>query len=79
MKPLEKSPEDPQAFFQTFISTNLTAETQTGIQEFPGVSGAYIDRPWQDRPAPGTIRYMNDRGCARKFDVEAYTRRMSSL
>lgn len=34
--------------------------------------GGLHDRPWAKRPVFGQIRYMNERGCRRKFDVEAY-------
>ncbi|HEO71661.1 MAG TPA: deoxyribodipyrimidine photolyase, partial [Candidatus Hydrogenedentes bacterium] len=34
--------------------------------------GGVHDRPWQERPIYGKIRYMNANGCARKFDVKAY-------
>jgi len=37
------------------------------------------DRPWMERPVFGTVRYMSAAGCARKFDVEAYIRRISRL
>lgn len=30
------------------------------------------DRPWFDRPVFGTVRYMNEGGLMRKFDVVAY-------
>ncbi len=30
------------------------------------------DRAWTERPVFGKIRYMNDRGLKRKFDIEAY-------
>ena len=30
------------------------------------------DRAWAERPVFGKIRYMNDRGLKRKFDIEAY-------
>jgi len=32
------------------------------------------DRPWQERPIFGTVRYMNARGLERKFDIQAYVR-----
>ncbi len=35
------------------------------------------DRPWRERPVYGTVRYMNARGCARKFDSAAYIVRWS--
>jgi deoxyribodipyrimidine photo-lyase len=42
--------------------------------------GGKHDRPWAPaRPVFGMIRYMNAKGCARKFDVPAYIRRVESL
>jgi deoxyribodipyrimidine photo-lyase len=38
------------------------------------VGGAH-DRAWTERPVFGKIRYMNDAGCRRKFDVKEYIRR----
>jgi deoxyribodipyrimidine photo-lyase len=32
------------------------------------------DRAWIPRPVYGSIRYMNENGCRRKFDVEAFCR-----
>lgn len=37
--------------------------------------GGLHDRPWADRPVFGQVRYMNARGCRRKFDVDAYIAR----
>ncbi len=34
--------------------------------------GGVHDRAWTERPVFGKIRYMNDRGARRKFDVDAY-------
>ena len=35
------------------------------------VAGVH-DRGWKKRPVFGSIRYMNERGCRRKFDVDEY-------
>lgn len=35
------------------------------------------DRPWTERPIFGKVRYMNEAGLRRKFDVNAYIRRNS--
>lgn len=35
------------------------------------VAGVH-DRGWKKRPVYGSIRYMNERGCRRKFDVDGY-------
>jgi len=37
--------------------------------------GGLHDRPWANRPVFGQVRYMNERGCRRKFDVDAYIAR----
>lgn len=37
------------------------------------------DRPWTRRPVFGTIRYMNDKGLQRKYDIEAYVERVWRL
>lgn len=36
--------------------------------------GGVHDRGWPERPIFGKVRYMNDRGMGRKFDVETYIR-----
>lgn len=48
---------------------------------FAGVAWCFgkHDRPWGERPVFGTIRYMNDKGLRRKFDADAYVRRIDSL
>ena len=42
--------------------------------------GAKHDRPWVPRrPIFGMIRYMSYEGCKRKFDIQAYIRKVSAL
>ena len=36
--------------------------------------GGVHDHGWKERPIFGKIRYMNERGCRRKFDVDEYVR-----
>ncbi|AAR36222.1 deoxyribodipyrimidine photo-lyase [Geobacter sulfurreducens] len=38
--------------------------------------GGVHDRPWAERPVFGTIRFMSRDGCRRKFDTDAYERRV---
>lgn len=38
------------------------------------VAGVH-DRPWKTRPVFGSVRYMNENGCRRKFDVKGYINR----
>lgn len=37
------------------------------------------DRAWAERPVYGKIRYMNENGCRRKFDVEKYIRSVDGI
>ncbi len=37
------------------------------------------DRPWKERPVFGKVRYMNENGLRRKFDIDAYIRRVDRL
>lgn len=36
------------------------------------------DRAWTERPVFGKIRYMNNKGCQRKFDVTAYIKQVNN-
>jgi len=37
------------------------------------------DRPWQDRPVFGKLRYMNQNGLKRKFAMDLYVQRISAM
>jgi deoxyribodipyrimidine photo-lyase len=41
--------------------------------------GGVHDRAWPERPVFGKVRYMNAAGCRRKFDVDAYLRKIDQL
>jgi deoxyribodipyrimidine photo-lyase len=46
---------------------------------FTGVAWCFgkHDRPWQERKVFGKVRYMNAEGLRRKFDMDAYVRRVN--
>jgi len=46
---------------------------------FTGIAWCFgkHDRPWQDRPIFGKLRYMNQAGLLRKFDMEPYVNLMN--
>jgi len=48
---------------------------------FAGVAWCFgkHDRPWTRRAVFGTVRYMNAAGLERKFDMEAYVRRVGGV
>lgn len=48
---------------------------------FAGVAWCFgkHDRPWAERAIFGTVRYMNDKGLKRKFDMESYIAKVNAL
>jgi len=48
---------------------------------FAGVAWCFgkHDRAWAERPVFGKIRFMNSAGLKRKFDADAYVRKIQSL
>jgi deoxyribodipyrimidine photo-lyase len=40
--------------------------------------GGLHDRPWFEREVYGMVRYMNDSGLKRKFDIEEYIKKVTS-
>jgi deoxyribodipyrimidine photo-lyase len=77
-KILEWSPT-PAIAFATALSLNnkynLDGRDPNG---FAGVAWCFgkHDRPWSERKIFGKIRYMNDKGLERKFDIAAYVGRI---
>lgn len=41
--------------------------------------GGVHDRAWAERKVFGKIRYMNEKGCRRKFDVDAYIQMVTEM
>ena len=77
-KILEWSPT-PEAAHATVVALNdryqLDGRDPNGyVGALWSVAGLH-DRPWKTRPIYGSVRYMNENGCRRKFDVEAYINR----
>jgi len=77
-KILEWSPT-PQQALATALRLNdryaLDGRDPNGVVGVQWSIGGLHDRPWAERPVFGRIRYMNERGCRRKFDVDAYIAR----
>lgn len=48
---------------------------------YAGISWCFgtHDRPWFERPIFGKIRYMNDKGLERKFEIKKYVEKFASL
>ncbi|KHK02684.1 deoxyribodipyrimidine photo-lyase [Desulfovibrio sp. TomC] len=66
----------PQAAIDIALTQNdryaLDGRDPNGVVGVLWSVGGLHDRPWAARPVYGQVRYMNERGCRRKFDVNAY-------
>jgi len=73
---------DPESAFETALFLNdrysLDGRDPNGYAGVAWCFGKH-DRPWKGRPVFGTIRYMNDRGLKRKFDMDNYLERVAKL
>ncbi len=71
--------ESPEEAMHVAITLNdrweLDGRDSNGYTGIAWSIGGVHDRGWPERPVFGKIRFMNDRGCRRKFDVDAYIRR----
>jgi deoxyribodipyrimidine photo-lyase len=71
--------KDPQAAIQTAIYLNdkyeLDGQDPNGYVGVMWAIGGVHDRPWQERKIFGMVRFMNDKGMKRKFDVDAYIKK----
>ncbi len=80
-KIIEWSP-DYESAYKTMIYLNnhyfkdgLTPNGYTGVAWCFGKH----DRPWKEREIFGTLRYMNDKGLKRKFNIDRYVKQMDQL
>ncbi len=70
---------DPSAAFSSALKLNnryqLDGRDPNG---FAGVAWCFgkHDRPWKEREVFGMVRYMNERGLKRKFDMDRYLKRV---
>ncbi|OLN27789.1 Deoxyribodipyrimidine photolyase, type II [Desulfovibrio sp. DV] len=69
----------PQAAIAIALTLNdryaLDGRDPNGVVGVLWSVGGLHDRPWANRAVYGQVRYMNERGCRRKFDVDAYVAR----
>jgi len=74
------SPEEAMAVAIHLNDTwQLDGRDANGYTGIAWSIGGVHDRPWKGRPVFGTIRYMNESGCRRKFDVPGYIAHVKSL
>ena len=76
-KILEWSQAPEQAFKTTLAINNKYFLDGRDANSYTGVAWVFgvHDRAWSERPIFGKIRYMNDKGLERKFDIHTYARR----
>ena len=79
-KILEWSPTPRKAFDIALYLNNTYQLDGRDPNGFAGVAWCFgkHDRPWVERPIFGNIRYMNDKGLERKFDMKRYIERVDS-
>jgi deoxyribodipyrimidine photo-lyase len=69
----------PRQAYRTALALNNAYELDgRGPNAFAGIAWTFgkHDRPWARRPVFGTVRYMNAAGLRRKFDADAYVRKI---
>jgi deoxyribodipyrimidine photo-lyase len=73
-KILEWSSSYKEAYETTLYLNNKFFIDGRDANSYTGVAWIYgrHDRPWGERPIFGTLRYMNDKGLERKFDMKKY-------
>jgi deoxyribodipyrimidine photo-lyase len=80
-KILEWSDTPEQAYRTTLAINNrwfLDGRDPASYANVAWIFGLH-DRPWQERPIFGTVRYMAASGLERKFDIDGYVRRVEEL
>jgi deoxyribodipyrimidine photo-lyase len=80
-KILEWSAAPEEAFENALYLNNKYELDGRDPNGFAGVAWCFgkHDRAWAERPVFGKVRYMNAAGLRRKFNIEAYVRRVDSL
>jgi deoxyribodipyrimidine photo-lyase len=74
--------KDPAEAFRIALYLNNKYELDgRDPNSYTGVAWCFgkHDRPWSERPIFGTVRYMNEAGLERKFDMQAYVRKIEGL
>lgn len=80
-KLLEWSPSPEEGFDRAIFLNNKYELDGRDPNGYTGVAWCFglHDRPWKERGIFGKIRYMNDRGLERKFDIGKYVARVNKL
>ena len=78
---IEWSLTPEEAFGRALYLNNKHELDGRDPNSFAGVAWCFgkHDRPWPERPVFGTVRAMSAKGLKRKFDMDAYLRRVQAL
>ncbi len=72
----------PERAFEIAVQLNdayqLDGRDPNGYVGVAWCFGAH-DRPWKERAIFGKIRYMNDKGLRRKFDIDRYVQKVAEM
>ena len=74
--------EKPETAFDIALYLNNKYELDgRDPNSYAGVAWCFgkHDRAWKERPVYGKVRYMNDRGLERKFDIQSYVEKIEKL
>jgi deoxyribodipyrimidine photo-lyase len=79
-KILEWTPDPADAFATTLHLNNKYELDGRDPNSYAGVAWCFgkHDRPWTERDIFGQVRYMNANGLERKFDMDAYLRKVET-
>lgn len=80
-KILEWTPSAAEAFRIALYLNNKYELDGRDPNGFAGVAWCFgkHDRPWANRPVFGSVRYMNANGLRRKFNADAYVRKVQRM
>ncbi|MGA1873563.1 MAG: deoxyribodipyrimidine photolyase, partial [Thermoplasmatota archaeon] len=80
-KVLEWMDDPAEAFGTALYLNNKYSLDGRDPNSYAGIAWCFgkHDRPWTERPIFGKVRYMNDKGLKRKFDIDSYVDRISNL
>ena len=80
-KIIEWSPSYIQAYENIVYLNNKYFIDGRDANSYAGIAWCFgkHDRPWREREIFGKIRYMNDKGLERKFDMDLYIKRVDEL
>ncbi|MBN2734036.1 MAG: deoxyribodipyrimidine photo-lyase [Methanomicrobiaceae archaeon] len=74
--------ESPESAFKTAVYLNNKYSLDgRDPNSYAGIAWCFgkHDRPWKERPVFGKIRYMNNKGLERKFNMEKYVKKIKKI